>query len=231
MSARRSLVQAASADGMFLARLPDDARQRLLAETDVIDARRGTVVFSADEPADRVGIVAAGIARTFLTVDEERRLSVRYVRTGQMIGSITTDRAHLSVQAVSDCTILEIAMSALHREILADGRVGLAVIAEVSYRLQDTYATLASNTLGSMRERVARHLLDLSTDDLDGEGPAAAVTQQGLADAVGTVREVVARVLRDLRTEGLVATAPGHIRILDPDRLAAIIGRDRAVVG
>ena len=81
MSARRSLVQAASADGMFLTRLPDDARRRLLADTAVIEARRGTVVFSADEPADRVGIVAAGIARTFLTVDEERRVLTMAIKS------------------------------------------------------------------------------------------------------------------------------------------------------
>ena len=57
---------------------------------------------------------------------------------------------------------------------------------------------------------------------------SARVTQQALADGVGTVREVVARILRDFREEGIVDTTPGHIRILDPARLAAIVGRDDA---
>jgi CRP/FNR family transcriptional regulator len=56
----------------------------------------------------------------------------------------------------------------------------------------------------------------------------APITQQGLADCVGTVREVVARVLRDFRTEGLVSTAEGRIDILDPNGLAAVVGRSAA---
>ncbi len=99
------------------------------------------------------------------------------------------------------------------------------LIGEIVQRLQDTYATLASNTFGSMRERVARQLMDASMEEPDGHGLCATVTQQGLADGVGTVREVVARVLRRFREEGLITTTPGHIRIVDAERLAAIIAR------
>jgi hypothetical protein len=34
---------------------------------------------------------------------------------------------------------------------------------------------------------------------------------------------VMSRALRDLRAEGIVETAPGLIRVLDPERLAAIV--------
>jgi CRP/FNR family transcriptional regulator len=124
---------------------------------------------------------------------------------------------------VSDAVVLELNLATLEQSILADGRVGLILIAEMAQRFQDTHVTLASNTFGSMRERVARHVLDLSVPGRHGESSEAAVTQQELADGVGTVREVVARILHDFREEGLVTTTPGHIRILDADRLAAII--------
>jgi CRP/FNR family transcriptional regulator len=85
------------------------------------------------------------------------------------------------------------------------------------------YAALqqtAINTFGSVRQRVAAHLLDLSSDQLRPQGRLVArVSQQELADAVGSVREVVARVLRDFRVERLVATEPDSVHILDPARL------------
>ena len=228
MSARHELIEAASGEGTFLGRLPDSLRERLLADASVIETRRGQTVFSAEEAADRVGIVAGGLVRTFLTADDGRRLTVRYARVGAMVGSITEGRAALSVQAISDSALLELRVSTLQECLVNDGRVGMVLLAEVAQRLRDTYATLASNTFGSMRERVARHILDLSFEEPGGLGPSATVTQQGLADGVGTVREVVARILRDFRAEGLVSTSPGRIRILDADGLAALIGHELA---
>ncbi len=92
--------------------------------------------------------------------------------------------------------------------------------------MRETYATLATNTFGTMRERVARHLLDLAVENTPGRFEAP-VTQQGLADGVGTVREVVARVLREFRREGLIATRDGSVELLDREGLARIF--DRAV--
>ena len=237
MSARHELIEAASLPGSFLGRLSDASREALLRDSAIVEARRGQVVFSADEAADRVGIVLEGMVRTLIEAGDGRRLTVRYARLGNMVGSITVGRGALSVQAVSDCVLLEISSATLQACIVADVGVGLALIAEVGQRLQDTYATLASNTFGSMRERVARHILDLAVGDPGGAGLTAAVTQEGLADAVGTVREVVARTLRDFRAEGLVATTPGRIQVLDADGHGvfgrqgddhAIIGRDSA---
>lgn len=226
MRARQELIRTASGEGTFLGRLPDAARERILADAGVIETRRGEIIFSADEASDRIGIVADGMVRTYLSSSDGRRLTVRYARPGAIVGSITASGTALGVQAMSDSKMLELHMGTLQQAMLDDGRVGLLLIAEVGLRLRDTYTTLASNTFGSMRERVARHILDLAIDEPDGAGMTTATTQQGLADSVGTVREVVARVLRAFREEGLIATTPGSIRILDVERLAAIVGRD-----
>jgi len=80
----------------------------------------------------------------------------------------------------------------------------------------------AVNAFGSVRQRVAAHLLDLASDrQRPRDRLVARVSQQELADAAGSVREVVARALRDLRVAGIVATAADSIVILDPARLYA----------
>lgn len=217
-----------SQEGTFLAALPSNARERLLADAVLLEVQAGAPIFSATEAMDRTGIVLRGMARTHLSSGDGRRLSVCFARPGMMIGSMTEGRAALSVQAVIPCTVLELNLVTLRELIAEDGRVGLALIAEIARRLRDTYATLASNTFGSMRQRVARHLLDLATEATHTERLVAPVTQQGLADGVGTVREVVARVLREFRSEGLIATTKGCIEILDPDAIASVVGRSRS---
>jgi CRP/FNR family transcriptional regulator len=79
-----------------------------------------------------------------------------------------------------------------------------------------------------MRQRVARHLLDLAAQREpgrdDGTEIVVAVSQRELADAAGTVREVVVRVLRDLRQEGAIRTERDRIVILEPARLVPGLG-------
>lgn len=220
----RALVQAvASQPGTFLGQLPATARSRLIAEGVLLDVPRGKAIFSALEALDRTGVVIRGIARTQLIAADGRRLGVRFAKPGAVIGSLTDARSALSVHAMVPCTVLELSVATLRELIAEDGRVGLALVSELSRRLRDTHATLAGVGFGTMRERVAWHLLDLASHGRPEGALAASVTQQDLADGIGTVREVVARVLRELRKDGCIATRDGFIEILDVDALELIV--------
>jgi CRP-like cAMP-binding protein len=48
-------------------------------------------------------------------------------------------------------------------------------------------------------------------------------THADLADSIGSSREVVSRTLRDFRAAGIVETAPGMVRVIQPQRLSAIV--------
>jgi CRP/FNR family transcriptional regulator len=80
-----------------------------------------------------------------------------------------------------------------------------------------------NNVFLSVRQRVARHLLDLAVQ----EQPAGLVvhaSHQDIADAIGSVREVVSRVIRELRTEGLVTRSGDTIVLPNP---AGLVERQR----
>jgi CRP/FNR family transcriptional regulator len=81
---------------------------------------------------------------------------------------------------------------------------------------------LSLSFFGSIKARIARHLLDLASSQPESGELVATITQQQLADAVGSVREVVARALADLRAVGAVAGAEGGITILDASTLDEI---------
>jgi len=93
---------------------------------------------------------------------------------------------------------------------------------EVTRRLYEVLEAFSGNVFGSVRQRVARHLIDLAADRQQGALLIAPVSQQALADAVGTAREVVARTLHDLRRAGLVDTAKKGIVLVDPDGLSEV---------
>jgi CRP/FNR family cyclic AMP-dependent transcriptional regulator len=175
----------------------------------------------------RVGVITDGVARGILGSADGRQLTVRYVRPGDLVGSIyplAGDRAPLAIQAITECRFLEIEPERFQALLRESPALSEAVISFLYRRLEDLYATLAASTFGTLRERLAAHLLELARPDEAGV-LVVRVSQQDLADSVGTVREVVTRTLRDLRLAGMITTSPGVVTIQDPVGLAAAVGR------
>ena len=206
----------AALDPAHLAHLARGARLRTVAA--------GRAIFPNYD--DGTGIVVSGITRTFLRSHDGRQLSIRYARRGSTIGTITGQRRtafRLTVQAVTDCQIVELDRTALGELVASDGGVGAAALDEMARRLHDLYSAAAINAFGSIRARIARQLVDVAQRDPTTGVLVATVTQQEVADALGTVREVVARNLASMRREGVIGTEKGRITLRDPDRLAASI--------
>jgi CRP/FNR family transcriptional regulator len=123
---------------------------------------------------------------------------------------------------VEPSSVFRISARALTEAARRDPQVSWAIAEELSRRLFEVLEQTAVNAFGSVRQRVAAHLLDLASDRQRPRGRLVAhVSQQELADAAGSVREVVARALRDLRVAGIVATTADSVVILDPARLYA----------
>jgi CRP/FNR family transcriptional regulator len=204
----------------FIATLSVDTRRRLTAGAILLDIPAGAVLYR-DDDAPRVGLVVDGLIRIFLTSAEGRQITVRYVRPGAMIGAPTAigGPVDVSAQALTETALLTLDVDVLRSLARIDPGLAWALAEEVTRRLYEVLEAFAGNVFGPVRQRVARHLLDLAADRQRGAILLAPVSQQALADAVGTAREVVARTLHDLRGAGLVESTRQGILLLDPGRL------------
>jgi CRP/FNR family cyclic AMP-dependent transcriptional regulator len=210
----------------FLAELPPEVREGLRAGGERADYPAGTTVYRAGA-APQAGLVVGGLLRVFLTSAEGRQVTVRYARPGDVLGIavLVGGPASTGVQAVEPSSVFRISARTLIAAARRDPRVCWAIAGELNRRLYEVLEQTAVNAFGSVRQRVAAHLLDLASAQQHPHGRLAArVSQQELADAAGSVREVVARVLRDLRVAGIVATTADSVVILDPARLYAESG-------
>jgi len=208
----------------FLATLPAETCRHLTAGAIRLDVPAGSVVYR-NEDAPRFGLIVDGLVRVFLTSPEGRQLTVRYARPGAVLGAPTAvgGPVDVSAQALTDTALLMLDVNAVRSIARRDPDVAWALAEEVTRRLYEVLEAFGGNVFGSVRQRVARHLLDLAADRQQGTLLVARVNQQGLADAAGTAREVVARTLTDLRRAGLVDTTRNGIVLLDPDRLSEVV--------
>ena len=210
----------------FLADLPPELTGRLREEGERADYPAGTTIYRAG--ADPLAaLVVAGTLRVYLTSVQGRQVTIRYARPGDVLGIavLVGGPARTGVQAVEPASVFRISARTLTAAAHEDARVAWAIAQELNRRLYDTLEQTAVNAFGSVRQRVAAHLLDLASAQQHPRGRLVArVSQQELADAAGSAREVVARTLRDFRVAGIVSTAADSVVILDAARLYAESG-------
>jgi CRP/FNR family cyclic AMP-dependent transcriptional regulator len=201
----------------FLGRLPPHTVADLLEGQPVLDLPADTTFYREGDPP-RAFLMLSGLVRLFLTARSGREVTVRYGRPPDILGTALVIAGPLDVnaQTLSPTSVQEIDAQRLADASHDHAAVAFAVARELSRRLDETLHQIAINTFGTVRQRVATHLLDLATTAGRTDGRlAAGLSQQELADAVGSVREVVARALRDFRAAGLVATGTDEVLILD----------------
>jgi CRP/FNR family transcriptional regulator len=173
--------------------------------------------------AERLAVIIQGLVRVYMHASDGRQVTVRYVRTGELLGgpALVGGPAPVFVQAMTESALYFFDVARVRHVARHDAAVAWVLAEESVHRLYDVLEELAGNAFATVRQRVVRHLLDLAASRPPTDGRlAAVVSQQDLANSVGSVREVVARVLRELRVERLVRTLPRRVEILDPLRLS-----------
>jgi CRP/FNR family transcriptional regulator, cyclic AMP receptor protein len=216
----------AAIDVSHLRSLPPAVLEGLTSGARLLPIRAGSIVRLEGDETAHFDLIVSGLARVFVTAPDGRTLTVRYVRSGGLLGAVslfaTPFALPATIQAMTDAELLRLAAPAVRQAADSDVRVARALIDELTDRVLSFIREIPGSAFTTVRQRVARHLLDLafkgsSTDDV----LLAEIGQQELAEAVGTVREVVVRALRHFRETGLVRTGRGTVVILDPERLAA----------
>ena len=181
------------------------------------------VIHREGESAPVLELVVSGVVRVFVTAPDGRTMTVRYCRRGALLGAMSLFIPGFALpggsQALVDAELLALSPGVARRAAEQDVRVTLAFLHEQSERAFSFLYEVPGSAFATVRQRVARHLLDLAS--AGAPELVVSVSQQQLAEAAGTVREVIVRVLRELRDAGVVRTERNRIVILDPARLTA----------
>lgn len=205
----------------WLTRLPADLQQELRSTAIPISVKAGQLVYRAYDPS-RLVLVVEGLSRIFASSAGGRHVTLRYVRPGDCVGavSVVMDRQSVNASAVTDCELLFLNAELVRHRAQRDAKVGWVLTEAVSAVLTNIIEVSASNVFGSIRERVARHLLDLAVRE--GDEILVHHDLQNMADAIGSVREVVGRAVRDLAAEGLITRRDRDLVLEDTSALHAI---------
>lgn len=213
----------AAIEASHLRSLPPELIARLMADASRLSIPAGSTIHREGDTSAHLELVVSGLVRVYVTARDGRTMTVRYCRPGALLGVVSLFASPFSlpatIQAVTDTNLLAFRPSVVQRAAERDVPVARALLSELSERVLSFIAEIPGSAFATVRQRVARHLLDLASESQRGSELVAAIGQQELADAVGSVREVVVRALRELRQAGLIRTQRNRIVLLDPERL------------
>ena len=207
--------------------LPIELLEELFEGAVLAKVPAGSIAHWALEEHQYLELVITGVIRVFVTAPDGRTMTIRYCRSGELLGamSLFSDgfAEPATKQALVDSQLLMMSPPKVRALSQRDVRVAGALLVELSERARNFVNEIPGTAFATVRQRVARQLLDLaSTYQRESDSSSELVvrmTQQDLADAVGTVREVVVRTLRQLRDAGAVRTERDRIVLLDPAQL------------
>jgi len=167
-----------------------------------------------------------GLLRIYVSSTSKRQVTTQYAGAGDVFGVPTLADGAVaagltaSAQALVDSTALLLSPQIFAELARTDLTVAKVSIEGLRNAMCSSVALVAENVLWPLRQRVARHLLDLAVRE--GDKVVVPATVQTIADATGTVREVVTRLLRELRDEGLIARSDGALTLLDLRAMHAV---------
>jgi CRP/FNR family transcriptional regulator len=207
-----------------LADLSPSLRERVLVGAFPIELPAGGTIYR-DDDEPRCALVVTGLVRVILSALNGRTLTIRYARAGELLGvpTIVGGPAPVSAELVTDSRLLALNARALAHLGQTEPAVGWMLATEATHRLYDTIDAVADRAFGSLRQRTARHLLDLAPRQRDGRLNAP-VTQQELAEMVGATRPRVSEHLQRLRRQKVLGPGSGELEILRRDALERMAG-------
>jgi CRP-like cAMP-binding protein len=223
-----SAVSQQAWDESFLAELPPHAVEALLDTAVEIEVAAGQLIYRelVHPTGAIVALIAQGLARVYVTSPRGREVTIRYARTGDVVGlpAVVAGGAPTGVQAVTSCRVVQMQVRTLRHLASTDPTVAWAVCRKLTSIVFEVIDVLADNVFKSVNERVARALLELAREE--GGVLVVRASQQELADEIGSVREVVARAIRQLRDAGVVDRKEQRIILRDAEALRRLVAQE-----
>jgi CRP-like cAMP-binding protein len=206
----------------FFSKLQDADLQRILEHSIVLKKGEGAEVLCAGDADTPVFFILTGAVRVFRTNPDGREQTLIHLSQGEGFNLPTAflegGRAPASVTTVEDTSLLLIKRDDLRNLVTEVPALNLAILADLSAKLEHLTEVVHDISLRSVRSRLARFLQTHSNAPVPSFW-----TQEQIARQIGSTREAVNRAIRELIRDGVIRTERQRIIILDPARLEAEI--------
>jgi CRP-like cAMP-binding protein len=211
----------ADGENLLIARLPRQARMRLLAMSEPVLLQHGTLLGEACAPARHVYFPLSGLAALVTSIEGQRVLGVGMVGREGMLGAqlaLGVLATPLPARVLGSCTARRIDAGLFRRELARCEALHRVLHFYLYVLLTQLATTAACSHFHQVGPRLARWLL-MSEDRT--EAGSFLLTHECLASMLGVRREGVTEAAGVLQQRALIHYHRGEIQVLDRSGLEA----------
>lgn len=187
-------------------------------------------IFMEGDTANSLYFVESGIVKTFKTTEKGKEFVTGLCNAGHFIGqlSLLSDSGTYieSASILEDAVLYEIPKSGFTTLINGNKEVANKFVSLISNNLVDVQEQLVNVAFSSVRQRVAKVLLELSNRGIltNDENNGIGIAREDLAGLIGTATETAIRMLAEFKEEGLITIGTSRkIIIKDKKALEKIV--------
>jgi len=203
----------------LFANVSPETAQKLRAIMCVVTFSKGRIIMLEGDEDAGIFLVLEGAVRVFKTNPDGREQTLHHIMPGKpfnLPAAFTHDhRSPASVQALSDVRAVRISQADFRRVTTETPEIALAVLSDLSAKLQHFVNLTHDLSLRSVRGRLAKFLLE----NMQPTSPSPMWTQTEIARQIGSVRVVVSRTLKAFAQAGFISTEGSRIVILNSQAL------------
>ena len=217
-----------AAQFFFWPQLKESEREFLCAYASPIKYLRGQTLHNGSADCTGVLLVQKGRLRTYILSDEGRVITLYRLDAGEIcilsascvLEAITFD---VFIEAEEDTEVLLINQAAFKK--LAEENIYVRCFGYelATSRFSEVMWTLQQILFWGVDKRLA---LFLWQESQKAPSNTLYLTQEQIASNIGSAREVVSRMLKYFVTEGIVTSSRCGIKILDKEKLRALLPKN-----
>lgn len=212
-------------------RLSETEAERLNRRALTRTFKRGTVIYSPNQPGESVMVLAAGRVKIKDITAEGRETILAFIEEGELFGELALldgEPRREYAEAVDACQILAIPREDIVSLMGSRPDIALSVTKLIGLRRRRIETRLRNLLFLSSRDRMVHILLELAETHGYHSGNRVELriplSHQDVASLIGVTRETATLTLGQLQAAGLVEVARRRIVIRDLTRLRSEAG-------
>ncbi|MGB3345142.1 MAG: response regulator [Aequorivita sp.] len=168
-------------------------------------------IFMEGDTANSLYFIESGVIKTFKTTEKGKEFVTGLCSAGHFVGqlSLLSDNGTYieSAAVLEDAELYEIPKSGFTTLINGNKDVANKFVSLISNNLVDLQEQLVNVAFSTVRQRVAKALLDLSSKGIlsNNEENGISIAREDLAGLIGTATETAIRMLTEFKEEGLIS--------------------------
>jgi len=209
-------------------RLPDEAFNNILVQSNLTSLKRNETLFEQGDEASRFFLVRSGQIMLFQTSPEGHEKVVDIIGPGQTFAEAVMfmkgNRFPVNSRATCNTELFYFDSKAFIKQLQKSNALCFVMMADMSTRLKGLLTEISELTIYNAKHRLISYLLGHINDLQEKPTVKLTATKSMIASRLSITPETFSRIMSKLKKEGLISIDDETITLIQPEKLKEIIG-------